>query len=107
MKPASNTVARRSGSRRADRGRIVLSVTGQRVGLTPDEEQRLGQRSFRGARHLHRVPGRGLGLWIADTFVIANGGTLDAESPEPGLGTTFSSRLPAAEEAEGVAEAMA
>jgi signal transduction histidine kinase len=45
-------------------------------------------------------------LWIADTFVTTNGGTLDAVSPGPGRGTTFSIRLPAAEEAEGVAEAM-
>jgi K+-sensing histidine kinase KdpD len=93
-------------SARADQERVVLSVTDQGVGLTPDEEQRLGQRSFRGARHLHRIPGTGLGLWIADTFVTTNGGTLVAESPGPGLGTTFSIRLPAAEEAEGVAEAM-
>jgi signal transduction histidine kinase len=52
------------------------------------------------------VPGAGLGLWIADTFVVANGGTLDAESPGPGRGTTVSIRLPAAAENEGAAEAM-
>jgi hypothetical protein len=93
-------------SARADQERVELSVTDQRVGLTPDEEQRLGQRSFCGTRHLHRVPGTGLGLWIADTFVMTNGGTLDAESPRPWLGTAFSIHLPAAKEAEGVAEAM-
>jgi signal transduction histidine kinase len=45
-------------------------------------------------------------LWIADTFVVTNGGTLDAESPGPGRGTTVSIRLPAAAASEGVAEAI-
>jgi K+-sensing histidine kinase KdpD len=94
-------------SAQLDRDQVVLSVSDQGVGLTADDKNQLGQRSYRGARHLHRVPGAGLGLWIADTFAVTNGGTLDAESPGPGLGTTVSIRLPAAEEDDGVAEAMA
>jgi K+-sensing histidine kinase KdpD len=94
-------------SARVDRDRVVLSVSDQGAGLTEDEKQQLGQRSFRGARHLNRVPGAGLGFWIADTFAVTNGGTLEAESPGPGLGTTVSIRLPAAEEGDDVAEAMA
>jgi signal transduction histidine kinase len=42
------------------------------------------------------VPGLGLGLWIARIFVAANGGTLSADSPGPGQGTTMSIRLPVA-----------
>ena len=38
--------------------------------------------------------GSGLGLWIASTFIAANGGSLHAESRAPGLGTTMSMRLP-------------
>jgi K+-sensing histidine kinase KdpD len=94
-------------SARVDRDCVVLSVRDQGAGLTADEKQQLGQRSFRGARHLHRIPGAGLGLWIADTFAATNGGTLDAESPGPGLGTTVSIRLPAAQQDDGVAEAIA
>ena len=101
--PIGSTI-RMSG--RVDRDRVVLSVTDQGVGLTQDEKRQLGQRSFRGARHLHHVPGAGLGLWIADTFVTTNGGTLDAESRGAGLGTTVSIRLPAGDESEGAAEAM-
>jgi K+-sensing histidine kinase KdpD len=101
--PAGSTIRI---SARAEQGRVVLSVTDQGVGLTQDEKQQIGQRSFRGARHLHRIPGAGLGLWIADTFVSTNGGTLDAESLGPGLGTTVSIRLPAGEESAGAAEAM-
>ena len=41
------------------------------------------------------------------TFTVANGGTLDAWSAGPGLGTTVSIRLPAAEGDEGLMEAMA
>jgi two-component system, OmpR family, sensor histidine kinase KdpD len=73
-----------------------LSVTDPGAGLTPDERQRVGQRSFRGARHAAAVPGSGLGLWIAITFVTANGGRLDAESGGAGLGTTVRISLPAA-----------
>jgi K+-sensing histidine kinase KdpD len=83
-------------SARVEQDRVILSVTDNGVGLMPEEKQQLGQRSFRGSRHLAVVPGAGLGLWIANAFVTANGGTLDAESPGPGLGTTVSIRLPAA-----------
>lgn len=75
---------------------VVLSVSDQGTGLTPDEQQRLGQRSFRSPRHAATIPGSGLGLWIANTFIAANGGRLDAESNGPGLGTTARIRLPAA-----------
>jgi K+-sensing histidine kinase KdpD len=90
-----------------DQDRVVLSVSDEGAGLTTEEKQQLGNRSFRGTRHINRVPGAGLGLWIADTFTVANGGTLDARSAGPGLGTTVSIRLPAAEGDEGLMEAMA
>jgi two-component system sensor histidine kinase KdpD len=80
---------------RAVRDWVMLSVTDQGAGLTPDEGQRVGQRSFRGVRHAATVPGSGLGLWIAITFVTANGGKLDAESSGSGLGTTVRISLPA------------
>ena len=101
--PAGSTIRI---SARAEEDRVVLAVADQGAGLTEDERRQIGQRSFRGARHVHHVPGAGLGLWIADTFVVANGGTLDAESPGPGRGTTVSIRLPAAAANEGAAEAM-
>jgi K+-sensing histidine kinase KdpD len=90
-----------------DQDRVVLSVSDEGAGLTTEEKQQIGSRSFRGPRHINRVPGAGLGLWIADTFIVANGGTLDAQSAGPGLGTTVSIRLPAAEGDEGLIEAMA
>lgn len=83
---------------RTESDRVVLSVRDDGVGLLPDETPNLGQRAFRGHRHLDSVPGSGLGLWIATTFVAVNGGTIDAVSQGPGLGTTVSIRLPAAEQ---------
>jgi K+-sensing histidine kinase KdpD len=77
-------------------GQVVLTVTDQGVGLTEEEAGHLFRRACRGRRHLGNVPGLGLGLWIARIFVAANGGTLSADSPGSGLGTTMSIRLPVA-----------
>jgi K+-sensing histidine kinase KdpD len=85
---------------RAEPKGIVLSVLDAGAGLTPDEARQLYQRAFRGERHVGAVPGSGLGLWIARTFVAANGGTLEAASPGPGLGTTVSIHLPAGAKAK-------
>jgi len=71
---------------------VVLSVTDQGSGLTADEKGQIGRRPFRG-RDVG-PGGSGLGLWIASTFIAANGGSLHAESRGPGLGTTMSMRLP-------------
>jgi K+-sensing histidine kinase KdpD len=71
---------------------VVLSVTDQGSGLTADEKGQVGRRPFRG-RGIG-PGGSGLGLWIASTFVAANGGSLHAESRGLGLGTTMSMRLP-------------
>jgi K+-sensing histidine kinase KdpD len=78
-------------SRGADKS-VVLSVTDQGSGLTADEKGQVGRRPFRG-RGIG-PGGSGLGLWIASTFIAANGGSLHAESRGPGLGATMSMRLP-------------
>lgn len=79
---------------RVDQDWVVLSVSDQGIGLTPDERQLAGQRSFRGTRHAAAAAGSGLGLWIASTFIATNGGRLDVTSEGPGLGTTVRIRLP-------------
>jgi K+-sensing histidine kinase KdpD len=81
---------------RIEDGHVVLAVTDQGVGLTEDEARHLFRRAYRGRRHLGNVPGLGLGLWIARIFAAVNGGTLSADSPGPGRGTTMSIRLPVA-----------
>jgi signal transduction histidine kinase len=84
---------------RCDQDWVELSVTDQGIGLTPDERQLVGQRSFRSTRHAAPAAGSGLGLWIASTFIATNGGRLDVTSEGPGLGTTVRVRLPIAREA--------
>jgi K+-sensing histidine kinase KdpD len=89
--PSGSTI---SVSTRTERGRVILSVSDHGVGITPDEQQQLGRRSFRSHRHQATIPGSGLGFWIASTFVKANGGTIDISSRGQGLGTTASIALP-------------
>ena len=81
-------------SSRCERDYLVLSVKDQGSGLTAEEKGQLGKRCFRGERRPVGEPGSGLGLWIASTFIAANGGTLHVESLGPNLGTTMSLRLP-------------
>lgn len=89
--PSGSTI---SVSARSEQGDVILSISDQGVGITPDERQHLGRRSFRSQRHQATIPGSGLGFWIASTFVGANGGTIDITSPGQGLGTTASITLP-------------
>jgi K+-sensing histidine kinase KdpD len=77
-----------------DRDWLVVSVSDEGAGLTADEQQQVGRRSFRSDRLAATIAGSGLGLWIAGTFVAANGGRLSAESAGPGRGTTMTIRLP-------------
>jgi K+-sensing histidine kinase KdpD len=89
--PSGSTI---SINARAEQGQVMLSISDQGVGITPDEQQQLGRRSFRSQRHQATIPGSGLGFWIASTFVRANGGTIDISSRGQGQGTTASIALP-------------
>jgi two-component system sensor histidine kinase KdpD len=89
--PSGSTI---SINTRAEHGRVILSISDQGVGITPDEQRQLGRRSFRSQRHQATIPGSGLGFWIASTFVRANGGTIDISSQGHGLGTTATIILP-------------
>jgi K+-sensing histidine kinase KdpD len=84
-------------SAKSEQDYLVFSVEDQGVGLSEDELNRIGRRSFRAGRQ--SVPGSGLGLWVANAFVAASGGTLRASSPGIGLGTKISIRLPLAQDA--------
>jgi K+-sensing histidine kinase KdpD len=89
--PSGSTI---SLSAQTEQGRVILSISDRGVGITPDEQQQLGRRSFRSQRHQANIPGSGLGFWIASTFVRANGGTIDISSRGQGQGTTASIALP-------------
>jgi len=82
---------------RAEQGRVIVSISDSGAGITEDEQQQLGRRSFRSPRHQATIPGSGLGFWIASTFVKANEGTIEIVSGGQGQGTTASIVLPEAQ----------
>lgn len=74
----------------------TLRVRDQGVGISPSELKRIFKRFYRipGAVTT-RVKGTGLGLFIVRSVVARHGGTVFAESPGPGRGSTFTIQLPA------------
>ncbi|HYP53044.1 MAG TPA: ATP-binding protein, partial [Pyrinomonadaceae bacterium] len=77
---------------------ITVSDTGRgiRADLLPHVFERFRQGESAGAG---RFRGLGLGLSIVRHLVEAHGGTVEAESPGEGLGSTFTVRLPLAPDA--------
>jgi K+-sensing histidine kinase KdpD len=89
--PSGSTI---SVNTRAARGHVILSISDSGAGITPDEQQQLGRRSFRSQRHQATIAGSGLGFWIASTFIKANDGSIEIVSGGKGQGTTASIVLP-------------
>ncbi|MGC9541465.1 ATP-binding protein [Streptomyces sp. UG1] len=92
--PADGTVtlaARRDGDF------VVLDVTDTGTGIDPQDLPHVFDRFWRAEKsRSRRTGGSGLGLPIVRHLVAAHGGTVDAAS-EPGAGSVFTLRLPAAE----------
>ena len=79
---------------RARDGHMILSVSDEGAGLTTAEQSQIWDRFVRGERLATTTSGSGLGLWIANAFIAANGGKMSAVSDGPGLGTTLAIELP-------------
>ena len=79
---------------RARDGRMILSVADEGAGLTAAEQLIIWDRFARGERHAATTSGSGLGLWIANAFIAANGGKINAISEGPGKGTAMAIELP-------------
>ena len=73
---------------------VAIAVSDEGAGLSAEDSAHLGERFFRGRRHINTTPGSGLGFWIANAFIAANGGAIDATSAGEGKGTTVTIRLP-------------
>lgn len=76
--------------READAAVVTVSDTG--AGIAPEHLPRIWDRLYR-ADPSRSERGLGLGLSLVRAYVLAHGGTVDADS-EPGRGSTFTIRLP-------------
>jgi K+-sensing histidine kinase KdpD len=92
---------------RSEHQRVIVRVSDRGVGITPDERNKLGRRSFRSARHQASIPGCGLGFWIALNFIHANRGTISVLSRGQGQGTTVTISLPASGPSSSALAALA
>ena len=90
----SNAGSQISVAARARDGRMILSVSDQGTGITATEQTKIWERFARGERHATTTSGSGLGLWIANAFILANDGKINAVSDGPGMGTTVAIELP-------------
>ncbi len=81
-------------SGRALPNEVVITVSDQGVGIPFEEQPRVFERFFRGARERHqRTPGAGLGLYLVKAIVEAHDGRIWVES-NPGEGAAFSFTIP-------------
>jgi signal transduction histidine kinase len=71
----------------------VVSIRDQGIGIPDAERTQLFQPFARGDSGRRHAGGSGLGLYITQTIVQLHGGTIAVESA-PGVGTTFTLRLP-------------
>ena len=76
---------------------VSLTVADDGIGISPQDQVRLFQRFARGTDAMvAEKPGTGLGLYLSRGLAKQMGGSLDLKSSQPGKGSTFVLRLPAA-----------
>lgn len=81
-------------------GRVQVSIRDTGIGVTPDSASRIFDAFEQGDAQIARqFGGLGLGLAISKALVELHHGTIRAESPGLGLGTTFIVELPGASSA--------
>jgi signal transduction histidine kinase len=79
-----------------DGATVVVRVVDTGVGIPADMLPRVFDLFTQVGRSLDRAQGGlGIGLSLVQKLVGMHGGTVTAESPGPGLGSTFAIRLPA------------
>jgi signal transduction histidine kinase len=79
---------------RGEAGSFVVFVSDTGIGIAPEDREKILGGYYR-APEAKTFKGFGIGLSLARQIVEAHGGRLEVES-EPGKGSTFSFRLPAA-----------
>lgn len=77
-----------------ENGAVVFRVSDSGIGFDPERSERLFDRFYRSNGAEQSADGGGLGLSIVKAVVKQYGGTVRAESPGPGHGSTFEVHLP-------------
>jgi two-component system sensor histidine kinase KdpD len=83
---------------RLEGDRVVIRVHDRGPGIPERERDRIFEKFYRRGGSRDRVPGSGLGLYIAREIVRTHGGELSIEG-EPGEGSEFRAALPLRKEA--------
>ena len=81
-------------------GLAAVAITDTGRGLAADQREAVFERFYRADRSA--PGGTGIGLTIARSIARLHGGDVTATSPGPGLGSTFTVRLPLHESRETV-----
>lgn len=76
-----------------DTGMVVVSVADAGPGVPPEEQARIFEKHYRGARHNSSIPGMGLGLASARYLVASHGGRIWVTNRPEG-GAVFHFSLP-------------
>ena len=80
---------------RTEAGTLVLQVSDDGIGIAPELLPHVFDLFFQARQGSDRaLGGLGLGLALVRSLVELHGGTVGAESPGPGQGSTFTVRLP-------------
>lgn len=75
--------------------RAIITVTDEGVGIDPADQKRVFERFYRAGDELtRRVPGSGLGLYLAREIILAHKGRITLASEGSGRGTRVSIELP-------------
>lgn len=77
------------------RGEAVVEVRDHGPGIRPEELEQIFEPFYRSTdQAVRRLPGSGIGLYVAREIMRAHGGRLTASSAGPGKGATFRMVLP-------------
>ncbi|HKS48385.1 MAG TPA: ATP-binding protein [Amycolatopsis sp.] len=91
-------------SRRLNGGMVEIAVTDRGIGIAEDEQHRVFERFYRADKARSRATGgTGLGLAIVKHVAANHGGEVKLWS-RPGIGSTFTLRIPAYEVGESAPE---